>query len=94
MEERPDPAPGPGEAVALMRMAAAGLGEAEAADALPSFMWVSSEDVAAEAIAAMEKGRAVVIPGAPNRIVAGLAHLTPRRLLLPVLASRHPSLKD
>jgi hypothetical protein len=42
----------------------------------------------------MEKGKAVVIPGAPNRIVAALAHLTPRTLLLPVLASRHPSLKD
>jgi len=73
---------------------AAGITDDDAADALPKFMWVSSPDVAAQAVAAMEKGRAVVIPGAPNRIVAALAHLTPRRLLLPVLASRHPSLKD
>lgn len=73
---------------------AAGITDDDAADALPRFMWVPSTDVAAQAIAAMEKGRAVVIPGAPNRIAAALAHLTPRRLLLPVLASRHPSLKD
>jgi uncharacterized protein len=73
---------------------AAGITDEDAADALPKFMWVSSPDVAAQAVAAMEKGRAVVIPGAPNRIVAAMAHLTPRRLLLPVLASRHPSLRD
>jgi short-subunit dehydrogenase len=72
---------------------AAGFGE-EGADALPRFMWVSSEDVAAQAIAGMAKGRQVVIPGAPNRVAAGLGHLTPRRLLMPLLASRHPSLKD
>jgi short-subunit dehydrogenase len=71
---------------------AAGIDE-EGADALPRFMWVSSADVAAAGIAGMEKGRAVVIPGAPNRIGAAVGHLTPRRLLLPLLASRHPSLK-
>jgi short-subunit dehydrogenase len=62
-------------------------------DALPRFMWVSAEDVAADAVAGMEKGRQVVIPGVPNRIGAAVGHLTPRRLLLPLLASRHPSLK-
>ena len=72
---------------------AAGIGDEQAAAALPKLMWVSSPDVAAQAVAAMDKGRAVVIPGAPNRVVAGLAHLTPRRLLLPLLACRHPSLK-
>jgi hypothetical protein len=39
-------------------------------------------------------GADVAIPGAPNRVAAGLGHLTPRRLLMPLLASRHPSLKD
>jgi len=71
----------------------AGFGEEEAANSLPKFMWVSSADVAAQAIAALEKGRQVVIPGAPNWIGAGVGHLTPRRLLMPLLASRHPSLK-
>ena len=71
---------------------AAGI-DAEGADALPRFMWVSSADVAAAGIAGMEKGRQVVIPGVPNRIGAAVGHLTPRRLLLPLLASRHPSLQ-
>jgi len=62
-------------------------------DALPRFMWVSSEAVAAEAVVGMEKGRQVVIPGVPNRIGAAVGYLTPRRLLLPLLAGRHPSLK-
>jgi short-subunit dehydrogenase len=73
---------------------AAGFDDTEAADALPRFMWVPSADVAAQAIVGMEKGRQVVIPGAPNWIGAGVGHLVPRRLLMPVLASRHPSLKE
>ena len=58
---------------------AAGIGDAEAAASLPKFMWVSSAAVAAQAVAGMEKGRAVVIPGAPNRIVAapGPPHAAP-----------------
>jgi uncharacterized protein len=72
---------------------AAGIGDTEASHALPSFMWVSSPDVARQAVAGLERGRPVVIPGAPNRLVAGLAHLTPRRLLLPIVASRHPALE-
>ena len=71
----------------------AGFDEDEAASSLPKFMWVSSAEVAAQAIAGMEKGRQVVIPGAPNWIGAGVGHLAPRRLLMPLLASRHPSLK-
>jgi hypothetical protein len=73
---------------------AAGITEGEAADALPSFMWVTAADVAAQAVAAMDRGRDVVIPGTSNRVVAAFAQVMPRRLLLPVLASRHPSLKQ
>jgi short-subunit dehydrogenase len=73
---------------------AAGLTGDQAADALPRFMWVSSPDVAADAIAGLEKGRGLVIPGTPNRVAARFAYLSPRRLLLPMLASRHPSLAD
>ncbi len=72
----------------------AGFDAAEAESSLPRFMWVSSAEVAAQGIAGLEKGRQVVIPGAPNWIGAGVGHLTPRRLLMPLLASRHPSLKD
>jgi len=41
----------------------------------------------------LDKGRAGVIPGAGNRVGAIVAHLTPRRLLLPLLARQHPALK-
>jgi hypothetical protein len=34
-----------------------------------------------------------VIPGVANRATAALAHLTPKSLILPVLAQRHPALK-
>jgi short-subunit dehydrogenase len=71
-----------------------GLSDEEAASSLPRFMWVSSADVAAQAIAGLDKGRGVVIPGAPNWISAGFARVVPRRLLLPILASRHPSLRE
>lgn len=73
---------------------AAGIGDAEAAASLPKIMWVSPQAVAAQAVAGMEKGREVVIPGASNRVLARLAYLTPRRLLLPVLASQHPMLRE
>ena len=38
-------------------------------------------------------GRTVVIPGAANRVGAGLAHLAPKSILVPLLAKRHPALK-
>jgi hypothetical protein len=73
---------------------AMGLSDDEASTSLPGFMWESAADVAADAIAALEKGRTVVIPGMANRVGARLAHITPRRVLLPLLAARHPSLRD
>jgi uncharacterized protein len=71
---------------------AAGLSDAEAAETLPKFMWVPVADVAAAAVAGMDANRAVVIPGMANRVAAAGAWLTPRSLLLPMLAKRHPSL--
>jgi short-subunit dehydrogenase len=72
---------------------AAGLTDEEAAGALPKFMWVSSEEVAAAAVAGMDADRAVVIPGVFNRLGAASGWLTPRRLILPLLARQHPALK-
>jgi uncharacterized protein len=71
-----------------------GLSHEESAESLPRFMWLPSADVAAQAIAGLDKGRGVVIPGMPNRIGARFAYLLPRRLLLPILAKQHPGLKD
>ena len=71
----------------------AGFTEEESTNALPKFMWVSAHDVAETAIGGLDKGRTVVIPGAANRVGAMVAKLTPRRLLLPILARQHPALK-
>jgi short-subunit dehydrogenase len=73
---------------------AAGLGDEQAGDALPRIMWVSAPDVAAAAVEGMDKGRTVVIPGLPNRILAQLALHAPRSLVLPLLARQHPALRD
>ncbi len=73
---------------------AAGLTDEQAGAALPGFMWVSAVDVARAGVDGLDKGRAVVIPGAANKVSAVSGHLTPRRLLLPILAKQHPSLKQ
>jgi uncharacterized protein len=73
---------------------AAGMTDDEAAESLPKIMWVPAADVARAAVEGMDAGRTVVIPGAANRVGAGLAHLAPKSLLVPLMAKRHPALKD
>jgi short-subunit dehydrogenase len=72
---------------------AAGFTKEEADNALPSFMWVSVTDVAKAAVDGLAAGRKVVIPGAANRVAAAFAQVTPRSLLVPILARNHPGLK-
>lgn len=69
-----------------------GVAKEDADAALPSFMWEPVEAVAAAGVEGLDKGRPVAIPGAANRVAAGLAHLTPKRLLVPILARQHPGL--
>jgi short-subunit dehydrogenase len=57
---------------------------------LPKVMWVSADAVARSAVDAMAHGRMVAIPGAANRVAATFAQVTPRSLLVPLLAARHP----
>jgi len=71
----------------------AGVADEEASAALPRIMWVSSEAVAKAAVDGLDHDRAVVIPGAVNRFAAIGAQHVPRRLLLPLLARQHPSLR-
>lgn len=71
----------------------AGFSKKDAEAALPKVMWVSAKDVAKSAVDGMAKGRLVVIPGAVNRVAAALSQVTPRTLLLPVLAKGHPGLR-
>ena len=72
----------------------AGFSKEEATDALPSFMWETAQAVARTAVDALDAGRPVAIPGVANRATAVFAHLTPKQLLVPLLAGRHPGLKD
>ena len=71
----------------------AGISDAEASESLPKFMWVPAAEVAKAAVEGLDAGRPVVIPGVANRATAALAHLTPKALILPMLAQRHPALK-
>jgi hypothetical protein len=74
--------------------AAAGISDEAAGESLPKIMWVAATEVAKAAVDGMAKGRSVVIPGTPNRVLAHLSLHTPRTLILPLLARQHPALKD
>lgn len=71
----------------------AGISDEDAEAALPAVMWLSAEEVAKAAVEGLAKGRLVVIPGKVNRVAAALSQVTPRSLLLPVLAKGHPGLR-
>lgn len=60
---------------------------------LPRFMWVDAPAVARAAVDGLARGRLVVIPGVANRVAATFSQVTPRTLLLPILARNHPGLK-
>jgi short-subunit dehydrogenase len=72
--------------------ATAGFTEEQEDSSLPSVMWLSAEDVAKAAVDGLDKGRSVVIPGVANRVSATLAQVTPRSILVPILARGHPGL--
>jgi uncharacterized protein len=71
----------------------AGFDDDEAKGALPPILWVDAAKVARSAVDGLARGRLVVIPGVANRAASVLAQMTPRSLLLPVLAKSHPGLK-
>lgn len=71
---------------------AAGFSKEDAENALPAVMWLPAAEVARQAVAGLDHGRLVVIPGIANRAGAVFARLAPRRLLLPILARNHPGL--
>lgn len=82
--------PGP---VATEFNAVMGMSDAEAGGALPKVMWVPAAKVARQAVKGLAAGRGVVIPGAPNRMAVWGSHLAPRRIVVPILARQHPSLR-
>ncbi|ROR89902.1 SDR family NAD(P)-dependent oxidoreductase [Nocardioides aurantiacus] len=72
---------------------AAGFDREDFEKALPRPMWVAARDVARAGVAGLDAGRAVVIPGAVNRVGAVLAARAPQGLLARVLAKAHPGLR-
>lgn len=71
----------------------AGFSKEDFENALPKVMHETPEAVARTAVDAMEHGRMVTIPGVTNRVAAAMAQVTPRSLIVSVLARRHPGLR-
>ena len=72
---------------------AAGFTEAETHGSMPSFMWEDVTAVARAGVDGLDAGRAVVIPGVANRVTALLSRMTPKQVLVPILAKGHPALR-
>jgi uncharacterized protein len=83
--------PGP---VATGFATTAGFSEEEAVGSMPKMMWVPAGEVAKAAVAGMDADRAVIIPGLANRIGAAVGWLSPRSMVVPMVAKRHPALSD
>jgi uncharacterized protein len=73
---------------------AAGIEPEEMAAAMPKLFWVPAADVARTGVEGMDANRAVAIPGMANRASAAAGWLSPRRMLLPVMARAHPAMRD
>jgi short-subunit dehydrogenase len=54
---------------------------------VPSLAWMSAERVARTSLAALERGDALCIPGAGNRLLGGLSALAPRSVARRVLGT-------
>ena len=73
---------------------AAGIDPEEMAGAMPKVFWVPVAEVAEVGVRGMDDNRAVAIPGLPNKVSAAFGWLSPRRVLLPMVAKQHPALRD
>jgi uncharacterized protein len=62
-------------------------GAHEFASGLPKPLWRTPEQVAAAAVKGLERGKRVVIPGAPNRALAALGRFSPRPVVMRVMDS-------
>ncbi|MGO9557737.1 MAG: SDR family NAD(P)-dependent oxidoreductase [Acidimicrobiales bacterium] len=52
-----------------------------ASGGMPDFMWQEASEVAVAGLNALEAGKAVCVPGAHNKVLAGVTKLTPRSVL-------------
>jgi len=73
---------------------AAGIAPEEMATSMPKLFWVPVAEVARVGVDGMDDNKAVAIPGLPNKASAAVGWLSPRRVLLPLVARQHPGLRD
>jgi short-subunit dehydrogenase len=66
-------------------------GARELVSKMPGWMWTRSDRVAREGLAAVERGRAVYVPGRINRLIKAGAELLPDRLALHLSAKHSKS---
>jgi short-subunit dehydrogenase len=52
---------------------------------MPDWMWMSAEEVAESGFIALEKNRAVYIPGRANKVIAGLIKILPDSVALSIM---------
>jgi uncharacterized protein len=64
----------------------AGIPDEQAEKLMPKPLWVPADEVARAGVDGLVAGRAVIVPGRYNRVAAAVNYLTPRWLLLPLLA--------
>jgi short-subunit dehydrogenase len=55
---------------------------------MPSWMWMSAEEVAREGLDALSAGRVVCVPGRANRLIKALTQCLPDRLALKLVQKR------
>lgn len=60
----------------------------------PSRLWLGADEVAAAGYEAAEANRAVAVPGAPNKAIAGLAKLIPDEWALALMAAQGPRFRN
>jgi hypothetical protein len=60
----------------------------EVVGAMPAWLWMGADEVAASGYEAAEANRPLCVPGAPNKAIAALAHLLPEEWTMALLARR------
>ncbi|MFD3264691.1 SDR family NAD(P)-dependent oxidoreductase [Phenylobacterium ferrooxidans] len=60
----------------------------------PSWLWLGADEVAAAGYEAAEANRAVTVPGAPNKAIAGLVKLIPDEWALALMAAQGPRFRN
>lgn len=63
---------------------------AQISSSTPEWLWLGADEVAAAGYEAVEADRAVCVPGAPNKAIAGLAKVIPDDWALALMASQGP----